>query len=217
MAYADTRPRPSPTSMGAAIAVNALFIAGVILAAPHITSDVADGPLVISTYAAPTPPDNSVRIKKPSVEGQSVKRQMVTRPEIINEKIESGNVLHETGTIDLPPLGPIGPVGEIVVEPPITRSFFKDATINPRFRDALQPDYPPELIRQEVEGAVTIRVLIGTDGRVKAVEPIRFAHSELLQVTQQHALRKWRFLPATRDGVAVESWREMSVRFEIPE
>jgi periplasmic protein TonB len=88
--------------------------------------------------------------------------------------------------------------------------------IHPKYRDALQPEYPPGLIRQEIEGSVTLRVLVGTDGRVKAIEPLRFDDAELLKATQAHALRKWRFLPATRDGAPVESWREMTVRFEIP-
>lgn len=217
MAYAETRPRPSPVSMGAAIAVNALFIAGVILAAPHITGHVPDGPLVISTYAAPPPPTDPVTIKKPATERQSANSQSVKSPDVIDPTIETTNNLTGTNTIDPPLTGPIGPVGEIIVDPPVTRTLFEDATINPRFRNALQPDYPPGLIRQDVEGTVTVRVLIGIDGRVKAVEPIRFDHPLLLRVTEQHALRKWRFLPATRDGAAVESWREMSVRFEIPE
>lgn len=217
MAYADTRPRPSPTSMGAAIALNALIITGVMLAAPHITGDIADGPLVMTTYAAPPPPIDPVAIKKPSAAGQSVKSQRVARPDVINEMIESTNTLTGTGSIDLPPLGPIGPIDEIGVAPPIKQPLFTDARLNPRYRDALQPDYPPGLIRREVEGVVTVKVLVGTDGRVKAVEPVRYDDPELLRVTEQHAVRKWRFLPATRDGVAVESWREMSVRFEIPE
>lgn len=220
MAYADTRPRPSPVSMGAALAVNALFITGVILAVPHISGNPVDPPLVISTFAAPPPPNIPIEINEPPPQGQSAKRQRATRLEEVYSYTDSIDVTTDIGTIDPPPLGqigPIGPIGEISPDQKVTRRLFKDAAVNPRFRDAFQPDYPPGLIRQEIEGAVTIRVHIDTDGRVKSVEPVRFDHPELLRVTEQHALRKWRFLPATLDGIAVESWREMSVRFEIPE
>ena len=32
---------------------------------------------------------------------------------------------------------------------------------------------------------------------------------------QRHALRKWRFRPATRDGVAVASTKVLTVRFTL--
>ena len=40
--------------------------------------------------------------------------------------------------------------------------------------------------------------------------------AELCNISSQ-AVSKWRFLPATRDGEAIESWREMTVRFQLPE
>jgi protein TonB len=107
------------------------------------------------------------------------------------------------GTVQLPPLG-ADPV-------------FKGAQINPRYAGALQPVYPPGMIREEREGVVTVRVLVGIDGRVKALEAVRADAPTFLETTRKQALSKWRFLPATRDGEPVESWREMTVRFELPD
>ena len=70
------------------------------------------------------------------------------------------------------------------------------------------------MIRAEMEGFATVRVLIGTDGRVKQVEA---SDTAFLDATRKQALSKWRFLPATRDGEPVESWREMTVRFQLPD
>lgn len=217
MAYVDTNLRPSPASMGAAIAVNALIIAGVILAVPHVSGDHSDPPLIIDMIPQPKPPEVIVDNKKPAVTGEVAQKQSRTQPSVTDQDSDNGMIATGIGTIDFPPPGPIEPIGAINIDPIPARIIFKDATVHPRYRDALQPDYPPGLIRREIEGAVTIRVLVGTDGRVKSIEPVRFDDQELLQVTEQHALRKWRFLPATRDGVPVESWREMSVRFQIPD
>lgn len=90
-----------------------------------------------------------------------------------------------------------------------------EATVDPRYADQFQPDYPPFEQRNEVEGAVKVRVLIGTDGRVKAVEQISSASPGFFTETRRRALSKWRFKPATRDGVPYESWQVMTVRFEL--
>lgn len=82
-------------------------------------------------------------------------------------------------------------------------------------RAIFQPPYPPSAIRLGDEGAVKVRVLIGTDGRVKAVEKISATNDAFWRATERHALRNWRFSPATLDGRPVESWREMTVRFEL--
>ncbi len=58
-------------------------------------------------------------------------------------------------------------------------------------------------------------MLIGTDGRVKRAERVSAASDAFWAATERRALDKWRFRPATRDGVPVEAWRTMTVRFEL--
>ena len=58
-------------------------------------------------------------------------------------------------------------------------------------------------------------LLIGTDGRVKAVELVSTDSPGFFEETKRRALAKWRFKPATRGGVPEESWQVMTVRFEI--
>ncbi|TAJ41295.1 MAG: energy transducer TonB, partial [Chitinophagaceae bacterium] len=48
-----------------------------------------------------------------------------------------------------------------------------------------------------------------------AVEMVSAAHPGFFEATRKQALRYWKFRPATRDGVATESWRTMTVRFTI--
>ena len=79
----------------------------------------------------------------------------------------------------------------------------------------VQPAYPPSLARQEIEGVAIVRVLIGTDGRVKDVQMVSATEPEFFEATARQAKRYWKFKPAMRDGIAVESWRQMTVRFKL--
>ncbi len=88
-----------------------------------------------------------------------------------------------------------------------------EAKIDPR--SELQPPYPPSEERAGNEGSVTVRLLIGTDGRVKAVEKVRAASDAFWRATERHALRAWRFAPARVDGKPVESWTTITCHFRL--
>lgn len=106
------------------------------------------------------------------------------------------------GTIDPPKLPPPMPV-------------LTDAAPDPRFASLFQPPYPPRLQRLDIEGKVVLKVLIGADGRVLDVQIVYTDDDGFAEVTERQALTKWRFKPATRDGTPVETWKQMTVRFEI--
>lgn len=79
----------------------------------------------------------------------------------------------------------------------------------------LQPPYPASEQRLDREGSVTIRLVIGADGRVKAAEKVRATSDAFYRATERHALRHWRFHPATLDGRPVESSRTVTVDFVL--
>ncbi|QNO29257.1 TonB family protein [Sphingopyxis sp. OPL5] len=89
------------------------------------------------------------------------------------------------------------------------------AQLDQRHLANFQPDYPAREQREGIEGVARVRVLIGSDGKVKQVELVSTDSPGFFDATKRRALAKWRFKPATRGGVAEESWKEMTVRFEI--
>ena len=112
--------------------------------------------------------------------------------------------------------GPSGTADSIPVDPPkpLPRDPVRtEAEIDSR--SGLQPDYPAAEERAQVEGSVTVRVLIGADGRVKSVERVRSASDAFFRATERQALRHWRFKPATIDGRPVESRKTITVHFRL--
>jgi protein TonB len=171
----------------------------------------------ITTYAVPEdPPPPEQSIEKPvdqKVPAQPQREErptaadpIVTLPKgdpVLTGTPDSGTRLDPGPTILLPPADP--PREPVLVE----------ASIDPRARAAFQPDYPGAMIRQGVEGAVTVRITIGADGRLTDIEKISATDESFWLATQRHALRQWRFRPATRDGVAIVSTKVLTVRFTL--
>ena len=78
------------------------------------------------------------------------------------------------------------------------------------------PPYPSLAKRRGWEGTVMLRVLVGADGRPREVRVLRSSgHSILDTSAQDQVLNRWRFQPATRDGVAIDGWVEFPVEFRI--
>ncbi len=64
---------------------------------------------------------------------------------------------------------------------------------------------------------MTVRVLIGVDGRVKQIERVDATSDAFWNAARTQALSRWRFRPATRGGVPEEAWRTMTLRFVLEE
>jgi protein TonB len=79
----------------------------------------------------------------------------------------------------------------------------------------LQPPYPASEQHAQREGVVRLRVTIGPDGRVTAVERLSATSDAFWLATQRQALGRWRFRPATLDGHPVEGSQVMTVQFRL--
>ena len=79
----------------------------------------------------------------------------------------------------------------------------------------LEPPYPSSERIAGTEGSVTVRLAIGSNGKVVRAEKVRATSDAFFEATQRHALRNWRFRPATLDGRPVESSTVMTVHFKL--
>ncbi len=80
------------------------------------------------------------------------------------------------------------------------------------------PLYPAVARRREQQGTVTVRVLVGADGSVEQAELADSSGFDTLDDAALDTVRsRWRFVPARRGGVAVESWVLVPIRFALIE
>jgi len=212
--YADRRhSKFDPGSMGLALALNGTIVAGLIaFAAPTMVHRIIDPPLPLKDFRLRPPPPP---IDPPKTE---VKTQVHTLREVV--AIPQTQV--PTLPIDNPYVGPTtppGPVGGTIdggfVTPAKPAPVLLGAELDSRFAGSFQPEYPVGERRAEHQGRVVVRVLIGVDGRVKQVEKVSAASDDFFEATERRALQKWRFKPATRDGVPVETWKNVGVSFVL--
>ena len=75
------------------------------------------------------------------------------------------------------------------------------------------PDYPARSLRRGDSGEVLVRALVGADGRPRQVEVARSSSHRALDQAAVRAVRRWRFEPATRQGLPVSQVVQVPVAF----
>jgi protein TonB len=218
MSYAQENSHANKVSMGAAIMVNGSIILAVALS--PIIAKFEPGPKTFFGHNIPawTPP--------PKTEQKVQPKNKAVKTVVRSDPVIKTNAPVETGVITTGPETATGLItagagsGDDFADftsiiPKTPTPIFKSATRDPRYIRNFQPDYPVAMLRQEIEGSVTVRILVGIDGRVRQVQTISATDSSFARVTEKQALSAWRFKPATRDGIAVEDWQTLSVRFDI--
>lgn len=217
MSYVSENKRGNPASMGAAILVNGSIILAVALS-PLVVQPEGPRPRIIAepiTLQPPPEPKVDKAKKTPEIEPIFQPKKIIetlqpheTRPTVTEKVTSTGTIFDGPGGDDAG--------AEIVRDlPKPPMPIFKSALRDPRFARDFQPEYPVGKLRLEIEGTVTVRVLVGTDGRVRQVQILKASDADFAKATEKQALRAWRFKPAMRDGVSVEDWQTLTVRFDI--
>lgn len=217
--YARSR-RVNPAGLTAAIAINAAVVAALIFSAPTIVKSVPHGPLRMIDIFVPEPPPPEPAPQPPEQPAPNTPTERVEAPVPPIPMLPTEPVFAVPNLPPLPPAGPTigtdtGPLVKADPLPPALLPRLVDATFDPRHVRDVQPVYPAAERRAGREGRVTIRVLVGVDGRVKQGERVSATSDAFWQATIDRALSKWRFKPATRGAVPVEAWRTLSLTFVI--
>lgn len=208
--------RRSPLGLGGTVAVHALVIGVFLLIPREVITTVFDPPPLRTKHIPLTPPPPPEPVRQERTDSKIDSKPLPQKPTITDPIVAlpkgdppltgqpgAGTAIDSGPTIILPPADP--PRAPVLTEP----------AIDPRALAAFQPDYPGAMIRQGMAGVVTVRVNISPEGRVSDIEKISATEESFWLATQRHALRKWRFRPATRDGVAVASTKILTVRFTL--
>lgn len=76
------------------------------------------------------------------------------------------------------------------------------------------PDVPHELSRSGGSGLVTVNFLVDEQGAVQDAK-VEKASAQMLEEPALKAVRKWKFKPAKKDGVAVAIRVSIPIKFEV--
>jgi TonB family protein len=79
----------------------------------------------------------------------------------------------------------------------------------------VDPKYPPDLIKDYVEGEVILYAVIRTDGSVDSIQLVRGIDKQL-DANAMQALSQWKFRPATKQGAPVELEAIVHIPFHAP-
>jgi protein TonB len=79
-----------------------------------------------------------------------------------------------------------------------------------------KPSYPAKDIREGNEGIVELELYVLPSGRIGDVRVLKSTGSQTLdQSAVDEAKRRWRMLPATRDGEPYAQWHRLKVTFSL--
>jgi periplasmic protein TonB len=155
----------------------------------------------------PDPPNETVATETPAPKnpdhGEEAKAETTPQPSPSSPPIETARV--EPSHAERPDAD--RPSGERAID---TSPDFRAAYLrNP------PPSYPLSARRSGVEGTVSLRVLVGTDGTPRRVELNQSSGSNALDVAALRTVEKWRFAPARRGPTAIEEWVLVPVVFRL--
>lgn len=210
--FLDAKPR-RPGAMIAVVAVHVAGIGGLMMIAPTVVQTITkplkayNVPLSIIPPELVSDPAPQTKAKTP-LPVDRVERRVESKPAENGPALaENAELLAGTGSGDV--LG--GGMAAIEIDPPVD-----PVIVAPRFvgRNA-QPPYPPGMQRLSIEGAVTVRVLVGVDGRPLRIEAVKVDQEAFFAATRDWGMKYWKFTPATRDGAPFAEWRTMTVRFQM--
>jgi protein TonB len=79
----------------------------------------------------------------------------------------------------------------------------------------IPPEYPYHAKRQGTEGVVSIRFLVTREGEVSSFSVIKATPEGVFDEAARRSVLRWQFKPGMKDDMAVDTWVEMDIEFEL--
>lgn len=77
------------------------------------------------------------------------------------------------------------------------------------------PAYPKQSRKLGEKGSVFLKILVKEDGTVGEITLVTSSGYKRLDMAAINAIRKWRFIPATQGGKAIEYWYDYEFQFGL--
>jgi protein TonB len=219
LAYAANRPdaagrRSSPNVMLVIIVAHIAAIAALMSAKMDLPRRIIDHtPLIEVPINRPPPPVRPVQPTK-------------TSPQPHNEQLTQPKNQRPLQPVPQRPIDWAGPasvdpgpaVGTVTYPNPVPLPLPLPIKTGPTLltpASQLRPPYPATKLLNEEEADLRLRLSIGFDGRVTAVDPIGRADPVFLDAARRYLVAHWRYQPATIDGRAVATTVVITLSFRL--
>lgn len=204
---------PNPVRIAATSTAIALHVVALlVLIAPVAAPPSVDEPVVMRVVPIwpkekvplPPKPPEEVPVTPPQNTTTIVKPQQNVVPVDVPIVSEEGTELY------VPTIGEAGPVASANIDAnPV-------AAVRLEYSDAPAPTYPRDAIRERRQGVVMLQVTVDVDGRpVDVVIAQSSGHRDLDAAARQQVLKRWRFKPAMKDGLAIQAIGMVPVNFTL--
>lgn len=80
---------------------------------------------------------------------------------------------------------------------------------------ALKPEYPFRAKRMGIEGHVTVQFLVDREGKTRDITIVAAEPKGVFDQAVRNTVPRWRFKPGKKAGRPVDTWVEMTIRFEL--
>lgn len=213
MSYALSRPTTSRRS-GLLSIVIGLHVGVVLLAlaAKTVAPQIMEMPLIVDLLPAPeleAPPEAK---PLPMAKPEPVVRKPLPQPKAPTPVLETtaSQAPAENAPLAPPPIAEPAPPAPAPTAPPLSQARFDaDYLRNP------SPPYPPLARRMGEEGKVVLRVSVTPQGTADEIEIRTSSGSTRLDESALKTVRNWRFIPAKRGDVAVQSFVLVPIIFKL--
>ncbi len=117
--------------------------------------------------------------------------------------------------IQLPPAPPVAAPALPPAPPAPAAPAVRTSAVIQAGSTCAKPDYPSASRRLEEEGTVTLKFLIGVDGRVIQAEVEKTSGFQRLDEAARNALSKCQFKPGMVDGKPEQSWASIKYTWRL--
>jgi protein TonB len=88
--------------------------------------------------------------------------------------------------------------------------------VEPKLKRNFTPEFPPEAFDKGISGLVTVAYTVDAEGKTQDVRVESSDPPGVFDRAATSAVRRWRYEPATVDGVPTEAQLRISIRFTLP-
>lgn len=184
----------------------ATMTAVVLSLAAHIGVMLWFGPVSIR---APQPPAfEMIDVTLVSEPAPRISPKLIMRPHVSQSTVATPTPetpTQESADVDQTPTPP--PQGS--EEPLVESNYRVNSLNNPK------PPYPLAARRRGEQGRVILHTHVRADGVASEVEIKQSSGYELLDNSARQTVQQWRFVPASRRGVPIDSWVEIPITFRL--